>query len=134
MHFFLTSSRVTLALRTRARLCFTRRKAMSELRLVTSGLWCYSKCQSQECHLGWGMTLFTMCGAFLSKQCWVRSDCWSAVMDASPGAAETPTVSNRCQIFSDEESGAMPVLQVTLEGGRCMHRSRLQSLLKPIFS
>lgn len=68
---------------------------MSELCLVTSGLWCYSKCQSQECHLGGrGMTLFTMCGAFLSKQCWVRSARWSAVMDASPGAAETPAVSS----------------------------------------
>lgn len=135
--FFLASSRVTLALRTRARWCFTsisRRKPMSELCLVTSGLWCYSKCQSQECHLGGrGMTLFTMCGAFLSKQCWVRSARWSAVMDASPGGCRNPR-SEQCQTFSNEESGAVPVLQVTLEGGRCTHRSGLQSLLKPMFS
>lgn len=107
---------------------------MSELCLVTSGLWCYSKCQSQECHLGGrGMTLFTMCGAFLSKQCWVRSARWSAVMDASPGGCRNPR-SEQCQTFSNEESGAVPVLQVTLEGGQCTHRSGLQSLLKPMFS
>lgn len=42
--------------------------------------------------------------------------------------------SEQCQTFSNEESGAVPVLQVTLEGGRCTHRSGLQSLLKPMFS
>lgn len=56
------------------------------------------------------------------------------MLDASTGGAETPTVSNWYQTFSKEESGAMPVLQVALGGGRCTYCSGLESLLKPIFS
>lgn len=136
MHFFLASSRVTLALRTRARWCFTsisRRKPMSELCLVTSGLWCYSKCQSQECHLAGGndtvynvrcVSVQAVLGQVSPLVC--SDGCFA-------GGCRNPR-SEQCQTFSNEESGAVPVLQVTLEGGRCMHRSGLQSLLKPMFS
>jgi len=112
---------------------------MFELYLLPSGLQLYSKCRSQECYFEGGclQCVVLFCSS-LSKQRWVRSDRWPVVawpaLDAITGGAETPTVSNWYQTFSNRESGATPGLRVALGGDWAAYCSGLQSLLKPICS
>lgn len=125
--------------------CFTsisRRKPMSELHLVTSGLWFYLNAEARGVACGEAMTpclqsVVHFCSS-LSEQRWARSARWSVLpwpnLDAPMGGAKTSSVRDWCQTFSKEESGVMSVLQVALGVGWCMCCSGLQCLHSPIFS